>query len=252
MRFKDKVAVITGASRGIGAATAKLFAKEGAKVVLDYHISDYEPDALKNVQAVKQAIIGSGGQAVVIEADVADEKQVKKLVAETVRRFKTVDILVNNAGIVYDVPLHERTIDQWNTTFNTNVLGTYLVSKHISDHMRQQKRGKIVNVASTSGLDSFNPESIDYDATKAGIISLTKNFAQLLAPLVNVNAVAPGWVNTEMNKDLPQAFVDQETAKIYLGRFAEADEIASIILFLASDDASYLNGAVITADGGRG
>ena len=118
--------------------------------------------------------------------------------------------------------------------------------------MKERKTGKIVNVSSTSGIDALNPDSIDYDATKAGVVTLTKNFAQLLAPYGNVNAIAPGWVDTEMNKDLPKDFVDKETAKIYLGRFARPEEMAGIILFLVSDDASYLNGSIIIADGGRG
>lgn len=252
MRLKGKVAIITGASRGIGAATAKLFAKEGAKVVLDYHISEYEPDAFDNVNAVRNEINHAGGEAITIEADVSDEKQVEDLFETAITQYGGVDILVNNAGIVYDVPIDERTADQWHTTFNTNVLGVYLTSKVASRHMKQNQSGKIVNVSSTSGIDALNPESIDYDATKAGVITLTKNFAQTLAPYVNVNAVAPGWVNTEMNKDLPKDFIDKETAKIYLGRFAAPEEIASIILFLASEESSYLNGAVIVADGGRG
>jgi 3-oxoacyl-[acyl-carrier protein] reductase len=252
MKLKNKVALITGASRGIGAATAKLLASEGAKVVLDYHISEYEPEALENVNTVKDAIIKNGGEAITVAADVSDEKQVKDLVDATIKQYGGIDILVNNAGIVYDVPIEERTADQWHTTFDTNLLGVYLTSKHVSEHMKQKRTGKIVNLSSTSGIDALNPESIDYDATKAGVVTLTKNFAQVLAPFVNVNAVAPGWVNTEMNKDLPKDFVDKETAKIYLGRFAEPEEIANIILFLASEDANYLNGCVIVADGGRG
>lgn len=251
MKLKGKVALITGASRGIGATTAKLFAKEGAKVVLDYYISRYEPDAQENVDKVKEAIIKAGGEAIALEADVSNEQQVEYLVQSGINEYGGVDILVNNAGIVYDAPIEQRTTEQWHTTLDTNLLGVYLTSKHLAKHMKERHTGKIINVSSTSGIDAPNPESIDYDATKAGVITLTRNFAQVLAPFANVNAVAPGWVNTEMNKDLPDEFVDKETAKIYLGRFAEADEIAKIILFLASEDASYLNGSVIVADGGR-
>lgn len=252
MKLKDKVALITGASRGIGAATAKLFAQEGAKVVIDYHVSDYEPDALENANTVKNEITVAGGEIIAVEADVSDEEQVKGLIDATIKQYGCIDILVNNAGVVYDVPIQERTAEQWHTTLNTNLLGIYLTSKHVSEHMKQRQKGKIVNLSSTSGIDALNPESIDYDATKAGVVTLTKNFAQVLAPFVNVNAVAPGWVNTEMNKDLPKEFVDKETAKIYLGRFATPQEIANIILFLASEEANYLNGCVIIADGGRG
>lgn len=252
MKLKDKVVLITGASRGIGAATALLFAQEGAKVALNYHISEYEPIALQNVKAIEQQIKQSGGEAIIIEADISKAAEVESLVRSTVDAFGTVDILVNNAGIVYDLSIDERTEDQWQTTIDTNLKGVYLVSKQISKIMKGKKGTKIINISSTSGIDALNPESIDYDATKAGIITLTKNFAQILAPHTNVNAVAPGWVNTEMNQDLPTDFVQKETSKIYLGRFAEPNEIAKINLFLASDDAGYLNGAVIIADGGRG
>lgn len=252
MKFQDKVALVTGASRGIGAATAKLFAQEGAKVALNYHVSDYEPDAEANAAEVKTSIESNGGQATTIEVDVSKEEAVKSLITKTIETYGRIDILVNNAGIVYDVPISERTLEQWHTTFDTNVLGTYLCSKYVSDEMMKNKSGKIVNVASTSGIDAHNPESIDYDATKASIITLTRNFAKTLAPYVNVNAVAPGWVNTEMNKDLPDDFVKQETDKIFIKRFAEPEEIAKLITFLASEDAAYLDATVIVADGGRG
>lgn len=252
MKLHGKVALITGASRGIGAACAQLLAQEGAKVVLDYYVSAYEPNAQENVNAVVASISKNGGEAIAIQADVSDEEQVKKLITEAIKTYGNIDILVNNAGIVYDVPVEERTLEQWHATLNTNLLGVYLMSKHVTDHMRHRKSGKIINLSSTSGIDALNPESIDYDATKAGVITLTKNFAQLLAPYVNVNALAPGWVNTQMNNDLPKEFVDKETAKIYLGRFAEPDEMAKIILFLASDAASYMNGTILIADGGRG
>ncbi len=252
MKLSSNVALITGGSRGIGAAIAQLFAEHGAKIVINYHVSDYEPDAEANANSVKQKIEQAGGEAIMVEADVANEADVQRMIETAVNTFGTLNILVNNAGIVYDEPIAERTLEHWHTTFDTNVLGTYLCSKYVGDVFKKQGSGRIVNMASTSGIDALNPESIDYDATKAGIITLTKNFAQTLAPHVNVNAIAPGWVNTEMNKDLPPEFVAKETAKIYLGRFAEPEEMASIALFLASDDGRYINGSVIIADGGRG
>lgn len=251
MKLKDKVVLITGASRGIGAATAILFAKEGAKLALNYHISEYEPDAEANVQKVAKAVADQGGVAIPIKADISKAQDVNKLVDEVVEKFGTIDVLVNNAGIVFDAPIEERTEEQWHTTLNTNLLGVYLVSKKVSEYIKG-KKSKIINISSTSGIDALNPESIDYDATKAGVITLTKNFAQILAPHTNVNAVAPGWVSTEMNDQLPDDFIRKETDKIYLGRFAEPEEIAKINLFLASDDSAYLNGCVIVADGGRG
>jgi 3-oxoacyl-[acyl-carrier protein] reductase len=251
MKLQDKVALITGASRGIGKATALLFAQEGAHIILNYHVSDYEPDALQNADQVIKKLETAGVQAIKIEADVSDEAAVKKMVELAIKKFGRIDILVNNAGIVYDVPIAQRLPEQWKRTMDTNLLGTYLCSKYLSQNMVKNKFGKIINLTSTNAINSFNPDSIDYDASKAGIISLTKNFAKQLAPHVQVNAVAPGWVDTDMNKDLPKKFVQEETKKIYLGRFAQPEEIAQVILFFASDDARYVTGSVLVADGGH-
>ena len=252
MRLKNKIALITGASRGIGKATALLFAKEGANIVLDYYVSDYEPDALENVNKVLGELEKIGVEAIKIEADVSNELDVKKMIEVAIKRFGRIDILVNNAGIVYDVSISERSLKQWERTVDTNLLGTYLCSKFISQHMLRNKYGKIINLTSTNAINSFNPDSIDYNASKAGIISLTKNFAKELAPKVQVNAIAPGWVDTDMNKDLSKEFIEDETEKIYLKRFAKPDEIAKAILFLASDDAGYITGSILVVDGGHG
>lgn len=251
MKLKGKVALITGASRGIGRATALLFAKEGADIVLDYFVSDYEPDALENAESVMKEIEKMGVDAIKIEADVSNEKQVKNMMDVALEKFGKIDILINNAGIVFDTPISERNMDQWNRTINTNLLGTYLCSKLVSSVMVKNGFGRIVNTLSTNALNSFTPESIDYDAAKAGIILLTKNFAKTLAPKVQVNAVAPGWIDTEMNKSLTEEYIAEEKKKIYLKRCAKPEEIANIILFLASEDASYINGSVIVADGGH-
>lgn len=251
MRLKNKIALITGASRGIGRAAALLFAKEGASIILNYFVSDYEPDALENVNKVLKELEKIGVEAIKIEADVSKEQDVKKMIEVAIKKFGRIDILINNAGIVYDVSISDRSSEQWKRTIDTNLLGTYLCSKFVSKYMLKNKFGKIISLTSTNAINSFSPHSIDYDASKAGIISLTKNFAKELAPKVQVNAIAPGWVDTEMNKDLPDKFVKDETKKIYLQRFAKPDEIAKAILFLASDDASYITGSVLVVDGGH-
>lgn len=250
MKLKDKVAIVTGASRGIGKATALLFAKEGAKVVIDFFVSDYEPNADINAAKVVREIEVMGTEAIAVSCDVSSEDQVKQLVKEAVNRFGKIDILVNNAGIVYDVPFRDRTKEQWDRTINTILLGTFLCSKYASEEMLKNNSGVIVNISSTNGINAFNPESMDYDAAKAGVLMLTKNLALELAPKIRVNAVAPGWVNTEMNKDLPPDFVKSETEKTYLKRFAEPGEIAKTTLFLASEDASFITGSIINVDGG--
>jgi len=245
MKLKNKVAIITGASRGIGRATALLFAQEGAKVVVNYFSSQKEADF------VVEEITKIGSDAIAVKCDVSSESEVKEMIQKTIDKFGRIDILVNNAGIVFDAPFFERTVEQWKKTMDVNLLGTFLCSKYASKQMLKNESGKIINVSSTSGINSFSPESMDYDASKAGIITLTKNLAKELAPKIQVNSVAPGWVDTEMNKDLPKDFVGDETEKIYLKRFAKAEEIARSILFFASDDASYITGSVLIVDGGH-
>lgn len=250
MKLKNKVAIITGASRGIGKAIALLFAKEGAKVVVDYCINEFEPEAKENARKVLNFLEESGTEAIMVECDVSKEEEVKKLVDETIKKFGKIDILVNNAGIVYDVPIFEKTIEQWKQTLNVNLIGAFFCSKYASKKMLKNDNGKIINISSTNGINYFSPESADYDASKAGIINLTKNLAKELAPKIQVNSIAPGWVDTEMNKDLPKDFVEEEIEKIYLKRFAEPGEIAKAVLFLVSDDASYITGSILKVDGG--
>ncbi len=245
MKLKNKTAIITGSSSGIGKATALLFAKEGANVVINY-ISP-EKEALVVADEAKKL----GVQAIAIKCDVSKENEVKKMVTETMGKFGGIDVLVNNAGIVYDVPLFERTMDQWQRTLDVNLLGNFLCSKYVAERMLKKGKGRIVNISSTNAINSFSPDAIDYDASKAGVITLTKDFAKALAPKINVNAVAPGWVDTKMNKDLPSEFVQDEASKIYLKRFAKPEEIAQAILFLASDEASYITGSVLVVDGGK-
>jgi len=246
MRLKNKIALITGASRGIGKATALLFAKEGAKVVVNYFSS--EKEAFSVVNEIKKI----GSDAIAIKCDVSKENDVKKMVQKTIDKFGKIDILVNNAGIVFDVPFFERTVEQWKKTLDVNLLGTFLCSKYVSQQMLKTGGGKIINISSTNGINSFSPEAMDYDASKAGIIVLTRDLAKELAPKIQVNSIAPGWVDTEMNKDLPKDFVEEETEKIYLKRFAKPEEIGKAILFLASDESSYITGSILKVDGGYG
>ena len=172
------------------------------------------------------------------------------MVDKIITKFGKIDVLVNNAGIVYDVEFEDRTVLEWQETLNVNLIGPFLVSKYVSKYMLENKKGKIINISSTNGINTCYPTSIDYDASKAGLISLTHNLALQFAPYINVNAVAPGWVNTEMNKLLDKDFLDEEKDKICLKRFAEPEEIAKLVVFLASDAADFINGEVIKMDGG--
>ena len=241
MDFKDKVVLVTGSSRGIGKATAIEFAKQGAKVIINCNKSKKEAEnTLNEINAI-------GNEAMLVVGDVSKEIDVKKMIKETTDKFGQIDILVNNAGIVFDIEFSKRTIEQWNTTIGVNLTGTYLMSKAVLPFM---KKGKIINISSTNGIDSQSPDSIGYDASKAGVIAFTKALAEELAPNILVNCIAPGWVNTKMNKDLPKAYVKSETTKTWLKRFAKPSEIAKPILFLASDDASFITGETLIVDGG--
>lgn len=248
MQFKDKVVLITGASRGIWKATALEFAKEGAKVVIDYHVSEVEPNAEENAKSTVDEIKNIGSEAIAIRCDVSKEVEVQKMVKESIETFGKIDILVNNAWIVFDVPFFERTVEQFKRTLDVNLIGTFLCSKYVSIEMLKHDWGKIINISSTNALEQFSPEAVDYDTSKAWIIVLTRDLAKQLAPKIQVNAIAPGWVDTDMNKDLPKDFIEEETDKIYVKRFAKPVEIANVILFLASEKASYINGSIIKVD----
>ena len=242
--MNKKVVLITGASRGIGKATALLFAERGYDVVVNYKKS--EKEAKEVVSLIKKV----GSDAIAIQCDVSNEEQVKKMVEEVINKFEKIDVLVNNAGIVFDVPFFERTVKQWKEALETDLTGVFIVSKYVSKHMKKRKISHIINISSTNGINCYHPDSIDYSAAKAGVINLTKSMAKELAPNILVNCIAPGWVKTEMNSNLPKEYVKEEIEKIYLKRFANPEEIAKSILFLASEDASYITGSILTVDGG--
>ena len=243
--MNDKVVLVTGSSRGIGKATIIEFAKRGYNCVINYIKSDDEANALKEELEKEYSI-----KALSIKADVSNENEVKEMVSKIISEFGHIDVLVNNAGIAIDKEFEDRTVEDWNKTLTTNLIGPFLVSKHIGEIMLKQESGKIINISSTNGINSFFPTSIDYDASKAAVINLTHNLAIQFAPYINVNCVAPGWVNTEMNKKLPKELIEEETEKIYKKRFAEPSEIGKVVCFLASDDASFINDEVIKVDGG--
>ena len=242
----NKTVLITGASKGIGKETAIYFAKHNYNVVINYLTNEKEALKLKAIIEKNYNV-----SSMIIKADVSNEIEVKNMLDKVIEKFKTIDVLVNNAGIAIDTTFEDKTVDNFNKTLNINLIGTFLVSKYASYYMKKQEKAAIVNVSSTNSIDSYYPYSMDYDASKAGVNLLTKNLAVELAPSIRVNAVAPGWVNTDMNKSLDKNYIKEEEEKIALGRFAEPSEIAKVIYFLASDDASYINGSIIVVDGGR-
>ena len=243
-KFKDKIVLVTGASRGIGKATALEYGKEGATVIVNFREEQHKAE-----EVVKQ-IESNGGTAIAHQADVSQEDQVQKMVDFIIEKFGRIDILINNAGIVIDKPFNERTVKDWEETLAVNLIGPFICSKIVAPLMKAAGYGRIINVSSDNAISSPSPESVDYDATKAGLISLTKNLAMEFAPEVLVNSVAPGWVDTDMNIELPKEMLDEQIERSFLKRMAEPEEIAKPILFLASDDASYITGEVLIINGG--
>ena len=237
------VVLVTGSSRGIGAATIKEFAKHGYDVVINYNISANEAYELQN--EIKKYKIKS----LVVKCDISNEEEVKAMVNQIIGAFGTIDVLINNAGVAKDTSFDNQTVENFEKTLSVNLIGTFLVSKYIGDIMYNNKSGSIINISSTNGIDTTYPESINYDASKAGVLSLTHNLAKVYAPYVRVNSICPGWVNTTMNKDLSDEFRNKEIDKILLGRFAEPEEIAEVIYFVSQS--KYINDAILRVDGGE-
>lgn len=240
-----KTVLITGGSRGLGRACALKFAQLGYNVIINYNNSLKEAVSLEAYLKENYNI-----SVLLVKADISKEDEVINMMNVIKNSFQKIDCLVNNAGIAIDTLFEDKTVQNFRKIIDVNLIGTFLVSKYIGSLMFKEKSGTIINVSSTNAIDTYYPYSLDYDASKAGVISLTHNLARQFAPYIRVNCVAPGWINTEMNKELDKEFIEEENKKILLGRFSEPSEIANVIAFLASDEASYINGSVIRVDGG--
>ena len=239
-----KIALVTGSSRGIGAAIARRLALDGAAVVVNYSGSEAAADA------VVAQIEDAGGRAIALRADVTDRISADALFEETIARFGGLDIVVNNAGITRDGLIVRMSDDDWTDVIATNLTGVFNVTRAVTRHLMKQRSGAIINVTSVVGLVG-NAGQANYAASKAGVIGLTKSVAKELAPRgVRVNAVAPGFIETDMTASLSDAIGDAARKEIALGRFGSAEEIASVVAFLAGDEASYVTGQVLAVDGG--
>jgi 3-oxoacyl-[acyl-carrier protein] reductase len=241
-RLSERVAIITGASRGIGRAVALALAAEGAKVVVNYASSS---DA---AQQVVTAITDAGGSAMALQADVSKLEQVDALFNETLEKFGRVDVLVNNAGITRDTLLLRMKPEDWQAVIDLNLTGVFLCTRAVSKLMLKQRSGRIINIASVSG-QMGNPGQANYSAAKAGVIGFTKTVAKELASRgITVNAVAPGFIATDMTSELKS---DEILKYIPLGRYGEPEEVAGMVRFLAADSAAaYITGQVFNVDGG--
>lgn len=244
--MENKVALITGASRGIGRAIALQFAEAGYDIAFCYLNNGVRAEAVKN------EIENIGVKCFCQKCDVANESEVADFFTQVVKVFGHIDVLVNNAGIAIDSLFADKTVDAFRKTLDTNLIGAFVMSKFVGELMVKQKAGKIINITSTNGINTYFPMCIDYDASKAGLISLTHNLAMQFAPYVNVNAVAPGFIATESEiSGMDNDFIRQEEDKIFLKRAGTESDVANLVVFLASDKADFINNEVIRIDGGQ-
>ena len=242
--LKGKVAVVTGASRGIGRAVAIRLASEGAAVVINYNGSK------DRAEEVKKEIEAAGGKAEIKQCNVSDYTACEEMFKEIIAEFGSVDILVNNAGITRDGLLMKLSEEDYDAVLDTNLKGTFNCIRFVARQMIKQRGGRIINMSSVSGVLG-NAGQANYSASKAGVIGLTKSAARELASRgVTVNAVAPGFINTEMTEVLSDKVKEGAVAQIPLGRFGETEDIANAVAFLASDEARYITGQVLNVDGG--
>ena len=243
-RFENKIVLVTGAGRGIGASIAKRFASEGAEVIVNYSGND------EAAQKTVDEITATGGQAQKYKCGVNDSESVKVMIDEIIKEFGRIDILVNNAGITKDGLMLRMTDEDFDRVIDVNLKGTFNCTKYVSKYMLKQKSGKIINISSVVGL-SGNAGQVNYSASKAGIIGITKSAAKELSSRgITVNAVAPGYVDTDMTKVLSDNIRNEILKNIPLQRMGNVEDISNCVAFLASEDASYITGQVISVDGG--
>ena len=242
--LENKVALVTGAGRGIGRAIAIALAKEGAEVVVNYNGSE------ERAKEVKQTIEENGGKASIYKCNVSDFEACEAMIKDIVKEHGRLDILVNNAGITKDGLIMKMKEEDFDSVLNVNLKGTFNTIRHSARQMLKQRSGKIINISSVSGILG-NVGQANYAASKAGVIGLTKTMARELGSRgITVNAIAPGFVDTEMTEVLSEEIRENACKQIILGRFGKPEDIANTAVFLASDKADYITGQVISVDGG--
>ncbi|MFH0837380.1 MAG: glucose 1-dehydrogenase [Candidatus Aenigmatarchaeota archaeon] len=240
MRFKNMTVLITGASRGIGAETAKLFAKEGAVVIINY---------CSDKQSAEKVLSEINNNGIIIQANISKPDDVNRMFDTISEKYGRLDILVNNAGIVSVKPFMDLTAEDWDRTYKVNMRGMFLCTQSA---LKLMKKGSIVNISSIRGLaDHGRPPIMDYSTSKAAVISFTKTLAKEVAPNIRVNCIAPGMTNTSLVKKQTKEMLEKFINDIYLKRLIEPQEVAKAILFLASDEASAITGVVLPVDGGQ-
>ena len=244
MLLDGKTALVTGASRGIGRAIALCLAAEGARVAINY------AGNVKAAEEVKASVEAAGGTAILCQADIADSAAVEAMIADVVKEFGAIDILVNNAGITRDTLLMRMKDEDFAKVLDTNLKGVFYCTKAVAKLMMKKRLGRIINMASVVGLVG-NAGQTNYAAAKAGVIGFSKSAAKELASRgITVNVVAPGFIGTDMTAGLPESVKEKMLTDIPLGRMGEPEDVANAVLFLASDQASYITGQVVNVDGG--
>ena len=243
----NKVVLISGGAKGIGKAIALELGKQGYDIVINYLTSESEAHALKD------AIIKNYGvRCLAIQADVSKEDEVDKMVSLIESELGGVDILINNAAIDLSNLFHLKNADEFRKTLDVNVVGAFNCSKRVYRHMLDQEYGRIINISSTNGINTYYPMCIDYDASKAALISLTHNLAFEFAPYIHVNCIAPGFIGTENELDgYDEEFLKEEIEKIMVNRYGDPKDVAYLVKFLISDEADFINNTVIRIDGGQ-
>lgn len=242
-----KVALITGGAKGIGKTIALELAKNNYDIVINYLTSKVEAFALQ-----KQIEEEYHVNCLVIQADVSKEEQVDRMIKEVEDKLGGVDVLINNAAIDLSNLYNQKTAEEFRRTLDVNVVGAYNCANRVYKHMLDNKYGRIINISSTNGINTYFPMCFDYDASKAALISLTHNLSIQFAPYVNVNAIAPGFIGTQSELDgYDDEFLKQETEKILVNRYGKPEEVAYLVKFLISEEANYINNSVIRIDGGQ-
>ncbi len=242
-----KTALITGASGGIGSAIALELAEAGYDIVIHYHSSKEKAEQLKQRIEAQYAVF-----CMCVQADISDEKAVDAMITAVEEQIGGVDILINNTAIDLPELFSQKTAETFRRVLDVNVIGAFNCAKRVYRHMLEQEYGRIINISSTNGINTYYPVCLDYDASKAALNSLTHNLAVQMAPYVHVNAIAPGFIGTEKElQGYTPEFLKEETDKILLKRYGQPEEVAHLVRFLISDQADYINNTIIRIDGGQ-
>lgn len=246
--MNKKCVLVTGSSSGLGKSIIEKFASNNYNVILHYNTHEKEAFELKEKIEKDYNI-----DCMCVKCNLQNEEEINNMYNLVKEKYEFIDVLVNNAGIAIDTIFEDKTKEQFMKTLEVNLVAPFLLSKLFGEDMYYKNRdGKpsIINISSTNGIDSYYQYSLDYDSSKAALINLTHNLANHFAPYIRVNCICPGWINTPMNKELGEYYIKSEEEKILLNRFANPEEIANLVYFLSTEEASYINDSIIKIDGG--